>query len=99
MCQTWGSTAEQMYNNGMEISKMDRERIVIKVPVTAEGTKAATMLAEEGVRICLTACYNSKQALIAASMGVEYIAPYLGRYVEKFLSIHLLLQSFMCSLL
>ena len=73
-----------MYRHGMEISAMDRDRIVIKVPVTAEGTKVATMLARSGVRICLTACYNSKQALIAASMGVEYIAPYLGRWVVIF---------------
>jgi transaldolase len=29
----------------------------------------------------LTAGYDSKQALIAASLGVEYIAPYLGRFV------------------
>ena len=71
-----------MFNNGMKISEMDRERIVVKVPVTAEGTKAATMLGSLGVRICLTACYNSNQALIAGSMGVEYIAPYLGRYVN-----------------
>lgn len=82
MCQTWGATANEMFKNGMQISEMDREKIVIKVPVTAEGTKAATMLSKEGVRICLTACYNSKQALIAGSMGVEYIAPYLGRYVQ-----------------
>lgn len=79
MCQTWGSTANEMYKNGMKIAEMDRKRIVIKVPVTAEGTKAATLLSKAGVRICLTACYNSKQALIAGSMGVEYIAPYLGR--------------------
>ena len=81
MCQTWGDTAEEMYDNGMAISKRDRERIVIKVPVTKKGAEAATMLTNAGVRICLTACYDSKQALIAASMGVEYIAPYLGRCV------------------
>ena len=81
MCQTWGSTAEEMYKTGMAISELDRDRIVIKVPVTAMGAEAATKLAMSGVRVCLTACYNSKQALIAASMGVEYIAPYLGRYV------------------
>lgn len=70
-----------MHRNGMQISGVNRDKIVIKVPVTAEGTKAATMLSKSGVRICLTACYNSKQALIAGSMGVEYIAPYLGRCV------------------
>ena len=85
MCQTWGSTAQEMYENGMAISKFDRDRIVIKVPVTAQGAEAATLLGDAGVRICLTACYDSKQALIAASMGVEYIAPYLGRYVFMFM--------------
>lgn len=79
MCQTWGSTAEEMYEIGMAISSMDRERIVIKVPVTQKGAEAATFLGKSGVRICLTACYDSKQALIAGSMGVEYLAPYLGR--------------------
>ena len=79
MCQTWGSTAQQMYDNGMALSDLDRDRIVIKVPVTKMGCEAATLLSKAGVRICLTACYDSKQALIAGSMGVEYIAPYLGR--------------------
>ena len=35
------------------------------------------------MRICLTACYGSKQALVAAGMGVEYIAPYLGRMTDN----------------
>lgn len=83
MCQTWGASAQQMYENGMAISKRDRERIVIKVPVTERGCEAATLLGNSGVRICLTACYDSKQALIAASMGVEYIAPYLGRMTDS----------------
>ncbi len=79
MCQTWGSKPSEMYDNGMALSKRDRERIVVKVPVTSGGAVAATMLIESGVRVCLTACYDSKQALVAASMGAEYIAPYLGR--------------------
>ncbi|KAL7553851.1 hypothetical protein ACHAWF_017252 [Thalassiosira exigua] len=83
MCQTWGSTAEEMYDHGMALSKADRERIVIKVPVTARGAEAATLLADAGVRICMTACYDSKQALIAASLGVEYLAPYLGRMTDN----------------
>lgn len=79
MCQTWGSIPSEMYDNGMALSKRDRERIVVKVPVTRQGAVAATMLIDSGVRVCLTACYDSKQALVAASMGAEYIAPYLGR--------------------
>lgn len=82
MCQTWGTTPDEMYDNGMAISMYDRERIVIKVPVTTDGAKAASMLARDGVRICLTACYDSRQALIASSVGAEYIAPYLGRMTD-----------------
>ena len=83
MCQTWGSTVEEMYENGMAISDYDRERVVIKVPVTANGSEAAWKLSKAGVRICFTACYNKNQALIAASSGVEYIAPYLGRMTDN----------------
>jgi len=83
MCQTWGSTSIEMYDNGMSLSKLDRERIVIKVPVTPLGAESAALLIESGVRVCLTACYDSKQALVAASMGVEYIAPYLGRMSDS----------------
>mmetsp|Transcript_27959 Transcript_27959/g.80793 ORF Transcript_27959/g.80793 Transcript_27959/m.80793 type:complete len:255 (+) Transcript_27959:108-872(+) len=82
LCQAWGSTAEEMYNIGMALSAPDRERIVIKCPVTAEGTKAASRLINKGVRVCLTACYNSNQALVAASCGAEYLAPYLGRMTD-----------------
>lgn len=79
MCQAWGSTADEMYQIGMELSGIDPERVVIKVPVTVEGTKAAAMLIENGIRVCLTACYNSQQAIVAAGLGAEYLAPYLGR--------------------
>jgi transaldolase len=61
---------------------MDRERVVIKVPVDKTGTQAAGALVASGVRVCLTACYDRKQALVAASCGAEYLAPYLGRMTD-----------------
>ena len=79
MCQSWGESCDTMYEVGLSLSEIDRERIVIKVPVTFEGTKAASKLINSGVRVCLTACYSSDQAVIAAGLGAEYIAPYLGR--------------------
>ena len=82
MCQAWGSTADEMYDVGMQLSQIDRDRIVIKVPVTMEGTKAAARLIHNGVRVCLTACYDSRQSLTAVGVGAEYLAPYLGRMTE-----------------
>ena len=83
MCQSWGQTCDEMYDIGLALSELDRSRVVIKVPVTFEGTKAASKLINAGVRVCLTACYGSDQAIVAAGIGAEYIAPYLGRMTDN----------------
>jgi transaldolase len=83
MCQSWGSTTKEMYDCGMALSKPARGRIVIKVPVTQIGVEAASLLIQAGCRVCLTACYHQKQAMIAASVGAEYLAPYLGRITDS----------------
>ena len=82
MCQSWGSTAQELYGNGMALSQTDRDRIVVKVPVTKTGLEAASLLVQAGVRVCLTACYDHQQAILAAGVGAEYIAPYLGRMTD-----------------
>ncbi|KAG7371908.1 transaldolase [Nitzschia inconspicua] len=82
MCQAWGATAQELYDCGMTLSKPDRDRIVVKVPVTTTGVEAASLLIQSNCRVCLTACYNHKQAMIAANVGAEYIAPYLGRMTD-----------------
>lgn len=82
MCQAWGRSMEELVQCGLELSEPSKKRIVVKVPVTMEGVQAARILIEEGVRVCLTACYDHKQAIIATSVGAEYIAPYLGRMTE-----------------
>ena len=82
MCQSWGSSAIEIYETGMALSRPDRDRIVVKVPVTMMGVEAAHLLHQSGVRTCLTACFDSKQALLAASVGSEYLAPYCGRMTD-----------------
>lgn len=79
MLQAWGGGREELISCGLALSEPDRERIVIKLPVTEEGTAAASVLAPLGVRVCLTACYARRQALVAVAVGAEYLAPYLGR--------------------
>ena len=49
------------------------------MPLTREGVEAGAILAKDGARICMTACYNQQQAFLSAGLGVEYVAPYLGR--------------------
>lgn len=82
MVQAWGESAEDMCKIGLALSALDSARVVVKVPITAEGTVAAAELVKRRVRVCLTACYAQEQALVAASVGAEYLAPYLGRMTD-----------------
>lgn len=79
MCQAWGANADDLYKIGIRLAEPDKERIVVKVPVTLTGVQAARRLIHHGVRVCLTACYHRQQAVISAAVGAEYLAPYLGR--------------------
>jgi transaldolase len=54
-------------------------RIWVKLPITRTGADAARTLIAEGHAITFTACYEPAQVLLAAALGAEYIAPYLGR--------------------
>jgi len=77
--QTWGEDSDEMWKNGIALAKRDPDAIVVKVPATLEGIKAANALVADGVRVTITAAYAPHQVLIAASIGANYVAPYLGR--------------------
>ena len=82
MIQSWGGSADALESKALELCDALGRRsddLVVKVPVTAEGTRAASALVRQGVRVCLTACYDSSQALVAVASGAEYLAPYVGR--------------------
>jgi len=76
--QSWGADAQALLEHGQSLAQMDG-RIVVKLPATREGLSAASRLAGEGVRTCITAVYTPFQALLASAVGAAYVAPYLGR--------------------
>ena len=55
------------------------DRVVVKVPATRDGFAAASALVRDGATVLVTAVYSVAQALVCASIGAQYIAPYLGR--------------------
>ena len=81
MAQAWGGNAASLVRTGTALAGLDgaNNRVVVKVPLTPEGVKAARALGVAGVRVCLTACYSREQVFVAAGLGAEYVAPYLGR--------------------
>ena len=55
------------------------ERIVIKLPLTADGLKATRILANAGIRTNVTLVFSPLQALLAAKAGATYVSPFVGR--------------------
>ncbi|MEB3332719.1 MAG: transaldolase family protein [Synechococcaceae cyanobacterium] len=77
--QAWGASAAELIACGQRLAGLDRERVVVKLPLHHDGAAAARALIEAGVPVTLTACYDPPQVLVAAALGASYIAPYLGR--------------------
>jgi transaldolase len=76
--QTWGTSIELLVETGKMLAAID-DGIVVKVPITQLGTQAAAQLIAQGIQITLTGVYAAHQVLIAAAVGADYAAPYLGR--------------------
>lgn len=53
--------------------------IVIKVPMTADGLKAAYQLARRDIRTNVTLIFTANQALLAARAGASFVSPFIGR--------------------
>jgi transaldolase len=76
--QAWGGTVAAYRETGLALAAID-PRVAVKIPIVAEGVAAAAELIRQGHRITLTGVYAVPQVLIAAALGAEYAAPYLGR--------------------
>ncbi|HKR14292.1 MAG TPA: fructose-6-phosphate aldolase [Pyrinomonadaceae bacterium] len=69
---------EGMVREGVEYSKI-APNVVIKCPLTKEGLKATRQLSDQGIRVNVTLCFSSAQAILAAKAGASFISPFLGR--------------------
>lgn len=56
---------------------------VIKIPLIKDGLKAVKVLTAEGIKVNVTLCFSSNQALLAAKAGATYISPFVGRLDDK----------------
>ncbi len=55
------------------------ENTFIKVPVSQQGLKAIRKLSSQNFHVTATAVYTPVQALLAATAGAEWLAPYINR--------------------
>lgn len=77
--QVYAADAAGMLADAAALIALDPARVLVKIPATAEGFRAAAQLVNQGARVTLTAVYTLRQALLAHSVGASYAAIYLGR--------------------
>ncbi|MGC2422981.1 MAG: fructose-6-phosphate aldolase [Nitrospirota bacterium] len=71
--------APSMVAEGLELSGIDRDKIVVKIPMTREGLKACKQLTSMGIKTNVTLIFSASQALLAAKAGATYVSPFVGR--------------------
>ncbi len=50
-----------------------------KIPVTAKGYKAMSILKDAGINVTATVIFTQQQALVAMKAGADFVAPYVNR--------------------
>ena len=69
---------EGMCAQGRELAKL-HQWVVVKVPTTKAGLKAAKILVGEGIRVNVTLVFSPAQAILAAKAGATFVSPFVGR--------------------
>ncbi len=73
--------AEGMIKEAKERAKI-ASNIVIKIPCTVDGLKAAKKLKSLNIKTNLTLCFSPSQALMVAKAGATYVSPFVGRLYD-----------------
>ena len=73
---------ETMVKEGERLASI-APNVVVKLPLTWEGLKAARHFAEKGIATNVTLCFTSVQALMAAKAGATYVSPFVGRLDDQ----------------
>ncbi|TDT61290.1 fructose-6-phosphate aldolase [Fonticella tunisiensis] len=77
--QALGTKADEIVREAEYLCEAVGGNLYIKIPVIPEGIKAVKMLKKKGIKTTATAIFTAEQALMAASAGAEFVAPYVNR--------------------
>ena len=77
--QPTASDAEGLYAAAMRYTEVNPARVVLKLPMSAIGMKAALLLGHQSVQLSFTAAATVAQAYCGVLAGAAWIIPYFGR--------------------
>jgi transaldolase len=69
---------EAMIAEAKELSSWS-PNVAVKIPVSAKGLEATSVLSKEGIKVNFTLCFSLNQAILGALAGAKYISPFVGR--------------------
>ncbi len=72
---------EAIVREGRALAKV-HERVVVKIPIHADGLRAIAKLHAEGIRTHATLCCSANHGLLAARAGADFVSPIVGRLEE-----------------
>ncbi len=67
-----------MIQEAREVSSWS-PNVVVKIPISASGLEAISVLSKEGIKTNLTLCFSLNQALLGAIAGATYVSLFVGR--------------------
>ena len=70
--------AHAMVAEGRALAQLD-DRVVVKVPFSAEGLAATRELASTGIPVNETLVFSAAQALLTVEAGATYVSCFMGR--------------------
>ena len=73
-----GETPAEMVSEARDIATW-APNIAVKIPATAAGLEATSILSKEGIKVNFTLCFSLNQALLAALAGATFVSPFVGR--------------------
>jgi transaldolase len=76
--ETTTDDTDVLLRQGHDIAAV-ADNAVVKIAMTPNGLAAVRKLSDEGIRINVTLCFTSSQAILAAEAGAYIVSPFLGR--------------------
>ncbi|MBO5257571.1 MAG: fructose-6-phosphate aldolase [Clostridia bacterium] len=77
--QATATEADDIVKEAELVKNVVRGNFYIKIPITREGLRAASICKDKGIGVTMTAIFTQQQALIAAKAGADFVAPYINR--------------------
>lgn len=77
--QTLQTDASKIVEEGKYMNERIGGNFYVKVPISEAGLKATAELKKQGIGVLMTAIFTPMQALMAAKVGADFVAPYVNR--------------------